>query len=642
MPGPFEEDIAAWARIHGWDPLKEENQILIWRQVVLNKIIRQIPGINDQIHPSPLDSLEVELSQQLVASTIRVAKESQLFNFWGELYSMLIPQPRRRKMGQFWTSDKIAEWMVSWLLQFQPRSIIDVGCGSGSFLLEITNYFASKTSNKSIELCGWDVSPLLLNLTVANYATRGIDNLPTPILSVRNFIDSKLPSGTDAVICNPPYTRHHHISPDVKDHFRSYFQKHLNIGVSRLATLALYFLLKTITEMSDGAHAAFIVPMEVLDARYGLAARKILCQKTTVIGIIHFAPEMNAFPNVDVGASILLFRKGYTPGNRIHHITLTSLPTADELLDCLRQRESIGQQIHFGELRLQSQDKMADQPKWFTIPDPNLQYWRKKGVVILLKDIADVVRGIATGANDFFVLSDRAVKNRLLSSFVVRTIHRNREIQDILLDEKGWQTLSAEGKRVWLLYLSKGEFAERSQNLNLFFQQEERGQNQRNMNQLQEYLAEGEEKKYHQRSLVQTRKRWYLMEQREIPPIFYTLLTRGNPRFILNRAGVRPLNMFLLIYPKRRNIEENGLEILWALLNSSFSISRLHSVSRTYGGKTLKVEPGELRNLPIINPDCLKQNQREKIKEHVQDYFNHRQSEKLVQQVNSIVKEILG
>lgn len=642
LPGPLSEDIAAWARIHGWDPLKEENQRLIWRQSVLNKIIRQIPGISNRILPSPLDSLEVELPQQLVDSTIRVAKESHLFNFWGELYSTLIPQPARRQLGQFWTSHKIAEWMVSWLLQFHPHSLIDVGCGSGSFLLEITNYFASKTSNKTIRLCGWDVSPLLLNLTAANYSTKGIDNLPMPNLSVRNFTDSKLPSGTDAVICNPPYTRHHHISSEIKDYFRSYFESHLNIGVSRLATLALYFLLKIITEMSDGAHAAFIVPMEVLDARYGQAARKILCHKTTVVAIIHFAPEMNAFPNVDVGASILFFRKGYTPGNKIRHITLTSLPTAAELLDCLPPRESIGQQINFGQLRIQSQDEIADQPKWFTVPDPNLQYWMKKGVVILLKDIAKVVRGIATGANDFFVLTDHAVKNRLLSSFVVRTIQRNREIQDILLDENGWQTLSAEGKRVWLLYLSEGALTERSQNLCQFFEKEERGHPQRNLRQLHEYIAEGEEKNYHQRSLVQTRKRWYLMEQREIPSIFYTLLTRGNPRFILNRAGVRPLNMFLLIYPKRRIIEENEVEILWALLNSKFSLSRLHSISRTYGGKTLKVEPGELRNLPIINPYYLSQKHRKKIKEHVQDYFNHRQSEKLAQQVNSIVNKILG
>jgi hypothetical protein len=80
----------------------------------------------------------------------------------------------------------------------------------------------------------------------------------------------------------------------------------------------------------------------------------------------------------------------------------------------------------------------------------------------------------------------------------------------LILDEAGWQTLSDEGKCVWLLYLNGNNVVESPQ--------------------LRNYLAEGEAEGYHQRSLVQTRQKWYAMEQRNIPPIFFTILTRGNPR----------------------------------------------------------------------------------------------------------------
>jgi hypothetical protein len=232
------------------------------------------------------------------------------------------------------------------------------------------------------------------------------------------------------------------------------------------------------------------------------------------------------------------------------------------------------------------------------------------------------MRGIATGANDFFVLTAEDVKKHSLDPFVVRTIHRNREIQDIILGEEDWQTLSIQGKRTWLLYLEDTK--------------EKWPQN------VQEYISEGENKGFHRRSLVQTRKKWYLMEKRKVPPIFFTLLTRGNPRFILNRAGVRPVNMFLLIYPNEKIINTGNVEILWALLNSNFSRSRLHSVSRTYGGSTLKVEPGELGNLPIINPFHLPDKVRTKFKKEIEDFFHHRQVDKLLKQINRWIARLLG
>jgi len=159
---------------------------------------------------------------------------------------------------------------------------------------------------------------------------------------------------------------------------------------------------------------------------------------------------------------------------------------------------------------------------------------------------------------------------------------------------------------------------------------------------LRAYLAEGEAQGYHRRSLVQTRKRWYAMEQRDIPAIFFTILTRGNPRFILNQAGVRPLNMFSLIYPNRYVTEANAVDILWALLNSSFSLSRLHSVSRTYGGNTLKVEPRELDNLPVINPLALSDAARGQIRAWIDDFYRHRQAPVLMRQVNELVDRLLS
>lgn len=622
---PLDAQVVAWADWHGWDTSDAECQRLLVRQALLNALIHQaVPGIADRTFATPLDSLGVEASRTLADTAREIARRSRTtwFNFWGELYSALIPQSRRRQTGQFWTDPHIADWMVAWLLQSQPRCLADVGCGAGNFLLTAAQRLHKM--NGITELCGGDLSPLLLNVTWAAFQMQSESQpLAWPMLTAQDYLKAPLPPNVDAVICNPPYTRHHHISPELKDMLQAFFKAQLHLDVSRQGTLAFYFLLKLIAEMPCGAHGAVIVPMEVIDARYGRAARRVLCQHTSLTAMIHFAPQMNAFHKVNVGASILLFRKGYERHNLVRHLTLTALPGTDDFLACLEQGGSEKQELPFGSLVIQAQDDLLEVPKWFGIATPEhvRTEWASSGLVVPLKALAKIVRGIATGANDFFVLSTEQVERRALEPYVVRTLQRNREIQDLLLDEARWQTLSDQGKRVWLLYLNNDEVNEYPP--------------------LRAYLAEGEASGYHQRSLVQTRKRWYAMEQRDVPPIFFTILTRGNPRFILNRAGVRPLNMFSLIYPNRHVIEADAIELLWALLNSHFSLSRLHSVSRTYGGNTLKVEPRELDNLPVINPLALPDDARQQMRGWIADYCCHQQASLLLRQINALVENLL-
>lgn len=609
--------VSAWAKLHGWQTIDAESQLSLLRQALLDSVVRQVQSTHaNKFFSTPLESLGVIAPLTLVNAAREVSQLEHLksFNFWGELYQALIPQAKRREIGQFWTNEVIADWMASWLLQFTPTCVADVGCGAGNFLLKINQHLRG---NDSIQLRGYDISPLLLNLTLLTLQEfQGKANL-----SCKNYLDEPLDANVDAAICNPPYTRHHQIPPEVKDDLQAFFKKQLGVDVSRQATLAFYFSLKLIAELPEGAHAAVITPMQVLDARYGNAMKRVLCSHTTLKALIHFAPEMSAFHKVDVGATIMLLQKGYRKGNDVSNLTLKSLPTTNDLLACLNASQS--GEFKFGSLVKQPQDSLLEVSKWFNISTPKIAYpSRDDDLIVPLKKLAKVVRGIATGANEFFSLPASLVDQYNLESYVVRTLQRNRDIQDILLDESHWQDMAKQGKPVWLLYLNGDEIRSRSL--------------------LQTYLAKGEAQGYSNRSLVQTRRKWYAMEHREIPAIFFTILTRGNPRFILNKAEVRPLNMFSLIYPNHWILDAGLTEILWVLLNCNFSTSQLHSVSRTYGGKTLKVEPRELDNLPVINPLVLPARTREQITNLINEFYLHRQSSLLISQVNVLVDDLLA
>jgi methylase of polypeptide subunit release factors len=631
LTAPLSAEIIAWAEMHGWDSTDIAHQRLIVRQALLNSILGRLlsqhtsDNVPDNRFVTALDCLDIEAPSALVQAVDEAAQRSGETHpdLWGDLYSALIPQAQRRRIGQFWTQEQIAEWMIAWLCQSNPKCLADVGCGAGMFLRKAAQRL-ERTSNETV-LYGCDISPLLTNLAlVAFRAQPGYQESASLTLQVQDYLNTPLPINADAVICNPPYTRHHHIPPAVKDSLYAYFKQRLQLEVPRQATLALYFLLKIIAELPMGGRAAVIVPMEVLDARYGRAAKRILCQYTSLSAIVNFAPQMNAFHKVDVGASILFLQKGYNDRSQVRHLTLNTLPTTEEFLACLDAQQLTTGPLPFGSLMVQPQEALPEAPKWFHIATRRAADAEQQNsqMVIPLKHLVKVVRGIATGANQFFVLPTEEVKRHRLEAFVVRTIQRNREVQSLFLDEERWQNLSAEGKGVWLLYLNGREVSTHPE--------------------LNAYLQSGESEGYHLRSLVQTRRRWHAMEQRDIPAIFFTILTRGNPRFILNQAGVRPLNMFSLLYPHRSVIEANATELLWALLNSSFSLSRLHSVSRTYGGNTLKVEPRELDNLPVMHPLMLPEDHKQQLRDYISAFYCHQEVSVFTGQVDELVSELLS
>jgi adenine-specific DNA-methyltransferase len=64
---------------------------------------------------------------------------------------------------------------------------------------------------------------------------------------------------------------------------------------------------------------------------------------------------------------------------------------------------------------------------------------------------------------------------------------------------------------------------------------------------LRKYIEDGARLGLHQRSLIETRKPWYRMEERGAPRLLFAYLGRRDCRFIVNRAGVVLLTGFLCV-----------------------------------------------------------------------------------------------
>jgi hypothetical protein len=187
------------------------------------------------------------------------------------------------------------------------------------------------------------------------------------------------------------------------------------------------------------------------------------------------------------------------------------------------------------------------------------------------------MRGIATGANEFFVMTSAQVKERGLdSSLFVRCIGRTRDCPDDRVTENRLAELELAGRPTWLLDLpdlpTSGMPAP-----------------------VRDYLKSGEEQGLPARALIKSRRSWHRMEQRRVPPLLFAYLGRRASRFILNEAGIVPLTGFLCVYP-RPEVEARPL---WSALNEAMVIEGLSRVGKSYGDGALKVEPRSLEQLAI-------------------------------------------
>ena len=464
----------------------------------------------------------------------------------GEQLCQIRPQATRRALGAFYTDRSIVESMLRWVDAQAPDEIVDCGSGTGRFAIAAAKMHA-ETPVLAIE-----IDPLACLISRASAAVLRLSNI---VVVNHDFTTLRLPTtnGRRAFIGNPPYVRHHALTPDQKARARK-LASSLGVAFSGLSGLHAHFIVAAAALAKPDDVLCFITSAEWLDVNYGRGVRELMMDGLRAEEIHLLDASAEAFGDVATTAVIVCARAG----GDAEQVRFRSASSLNKLL----RLGTGGRLVDRAELQLAT--------AWSKIA--RNRYAEANGAgTIPLGSIARVHRGAVTGANDFFVMT-RAIARSLGLQACVRPVLTGAE--EVFASDG--TARDSPDRKVILCPPDKLSPHDRAA--------------------LNRYIAQGEAQGIHERYVPAHRSPWWKPQLLAPPPILATYMARQAPFFALNPDGLHILNVIHGLYPLTP-LNDEQLRLLVQTLNGMRESYR--GLGRTYQGGLEKFEPREMERLTI-------------------------------------------
>lgn len=475
-------------------------------------------------------------------------------------------QAERNKLGQFATPTQLARDLLAFGLGLLPEGesvrFFDPAIGTGSFYSAL---LATIERRPLIWARGFEIDPHYERPARQLWEGERLQ------ITLGDFTDQAVPrveaDRANLLICNPPYVRHHHLTSGAKARLQE-AAREARVELSGLAGLYCYFMALSHSWLSEGGVAGWLIPSEFMDVNYGRALKAYLLREVTLLHVHRFDPKNVQFDDALVSSAVVWFRKEKPKAHHAVTFSYGGMMQTPAISKCVSvvDLESAGKWTRFPK-----QDAEAEHDGY------------------RLGDLFSIKRGIATGANDFFILEeDKARALGLPQEFLRPILPSSRHIKanEVKADEAGVPLLE---KRLFLLDCDRPE-SELKLNYPALWDYLETGL---------EHVASG--------YLCRSRRFWYAQERRDAAPIVCTYIGRSDHdrqpfRFLLNNSKATATNVYLCLYPQpliasRLREQPGALRRLWEALNA-IGRETLLGNGRVYGGGMHKLEPKELANVP--------------------------------------------
>jgi hypothetical protein len=433
----------------------------------------------------------------------------------------------------------------------EPSTVVDVGAGVGVFTAEAAKRWSTA------RVVAVDINPVTLGLLAVRLfsddASDEAADLSSRVELVRRdytewFASGDAPAaGRRLILGNPPYTRAQLLSLSERERLRELTDR---LCGSR-ASLSTIITALTLQRLGPTDGLSLLLPAQWLESQYASGLRETIWKQTRRRVELRLVESEDLFGGAQVDAVALVIG--------------AERPLAQSFR-IARWRGATPEAL----------DRNGMVPESWRRPFDASGNEAAPTATVPLSWLADVHRGVATGANGTFVLSSD-VALELPSDAVTRVITRLNEFSESL-SESAFLTASSRAAR-WLLTTTEAQVAKSSA--------------------LRALVAAAEEDNIHERLLCSRRPVWYdLTAEIRRPDVLIGAMTQNHFKLVTNDiAAAHTNNLYGFTWHAAVTPERRKRVLDW--LRSDAGQTALTAIARRQGAGLLKLEPGGLRSLPI-------------------------------------------
>ena len=475
--------------------------------------------------------------------------------------------------GGYYTPQPIAKFIADWAIQSKPDKTLEPSCGDGIFLTEAAKrYLELGLNNKSIpaQLTGIEINKDEASKAIQALKDQNIGMSSANIIHDDFFNEcrNRLNIGErfNVIIGNPPFIRYQNF-PENQRQIAIGIMKNAGLKPNRLMNAWVPFLVGSTLLLKEKSRLGMVIPAELLQVNYSAELRKFLSVNYSRITLIAFKKLL--FENVQQEILLFLGEKNGKERTGIRTIEL------DTMTDLASYEHS-----DFSKSRLKPIDhSMEKWTQYFLSTDEImlLRRLRKNPKITRLSDIAQVDVGIVTGENNFFILSQKNIKELSLNKYTKPIVARSAHLTGILFSKEQFKQNENANYPTRLFYPPEIPF----ENL---------------PEPVKKYITMGEQQGYQTGFKCRIRDNWYIVPSIWTPDAFMLRQISSYPKVILNSTQATSTDTIHRV-KMNANIQP---DILIASFHNSLTFAFAEVFGRSYGGGVLELEPREAEALLLL------------------------------------------
>lgn len=473
---------------------------------------------------------------------------------------------KQKLRGGYYTPKVMKDFLIDWVLESNGKTVLEPSCGDGGFLETLL-----ERKSKKIKA----ITGLEFNSGEAEKAKSMVKKYgnSTKIIN-EDFFKYHLRTNTekfDIVLGNPPFIRYQFFDEDQQ---KAAQQVMLSAGIKsdKLTNIWAPFLVAGMMSLNDGGRLAMVIPGEIMHVNYSSKIRMLMSKFQAKITLITFTQLV--FPDVQQEIILVLIDK--QKSKQIKNFSNTSINIIQ-----LNDIESL-KNFNLSSVPLsQYKNVKPTEEKWtkFFLSKVQLAELEKIETNPKIKRLGDLARvdvGIVTGANKYFVVNDKTIKQNEFEKISLPLVGRSMHIDGLTFKKTDWVKNTEKEIASYLLDFPDTKFEDYSQKM-------------------KQYIIWGEENDIQKGYKTGIRKRWY-----RVPSIWKSdafLLRRSHkfPKLILNNAGAHTTDTMHRV-KINQGIDHESL--IFCFYNS-VTMAYSEIIGRSHGGGVLEILPNDAETILI-------------------------------------------